>query len=528
MRRRPILYLGLEIVLFCLYFFTAYFGLHVHAVNSFASLVWFPSGLSLAFLLIFGLRYWPAITAAAFATNLIIGAPFLAAVSIAIGNTLEPLAGAFLLNRVAKLRFNLDRISDVLNLIILGAVISTLLSAFIGTTSLWLSHTIASAEYGSTVFAWWAGDAISVLIVCPVLLVWRARPARIISRGSIIELAAFIVSLGLLTGLIFGNIGSHFSDIILRGYMIFAIFIWSAKRFGQRATVCALFALSIAASLSTVGEIGPFTSGSIEQDLLNLQLFMAVLASTSMILAAAISEHASQARQKDDFISVASHELKTPLTSIKTLTQTMQLLFEKKGDHQSSSYMKHMNRQLDRLNRLVIKMLDLTRIQEGRITLLKERFTIGPLIREVAQEVVETTHHKIVIKGQTKTRVYADRDRIGRVLTNLLTNAAKYSPKADKIVVTVSKSQSEMTISVKDFGEGISKEDQRHIFERFFQSSNTLKTSQRKESLGLGLFISRGIVESHDGKIWVNSNRGLKRNLGSTFCFTLPLNPTKT
>jgi signal transduction histidine kinase len=246
-----------------------------------------------------------------------------------------------------------------------------------------------------------------------------------------------------------------------------------------------------------------------------------------MILAAAISEHASQARQKDEFISIASHELKTPLTSIKTLTQTMQLMFEKQGDRQSSSYMMHVNRQLDRLTRLVFKMLDMTRIQEGRITLLNEKFTIGTLIREIAEEVVETTHHKIAIRGDTKTRLYADRDRIGRVLTNLLTNAAKYSPKASKIVVNVRKSQNEVTISVKDFGIGISKEDQRRLFDRFFQSSTAAEPNRKKESLGLGLFISKGIVESHGGRIWVSSNRAAKINRGSTFSFTLPLNKSK-
>jgi two-component system CheB/CheR fusion protein len=212
---------------------------------------------------------------------------------------------------------------------------------------------------------------------------------------------------------------------------------------------------------------------------------------------------------------------------MKTLTQTMQLMFEKKGDRQSSSYMKHVNRQLDRLNRLVFKMLDVTKIQEGRITLLKEKFTIGPLIREIAEEVVETTHHKIVIRGDTKTQLYADRDRIGRVLTNLMTNATKYSPDAGKIMINVRKSQNEVTVSVKDFGIGISKEDQRHIFDRYFQSSNASATGHKKEGLGLGLFISKGIVDSHGGRIWVSSNRAAKINQGSTFSFSLPLGPTK-
>lgn len=527
MRRRLLSYPVLAVVLFVLYFATAEFGLRVHAVNSFATLVWIPSGLSLAFLFIFGLRFWPAVATGAFAANYFNDAPVLAAAGISLGNTLEPLIGAYLLKRVVKLQPTLERVKDVIGLIFFAAISSTLISASIGVTSLWLNDVIESADYASTWFAWWSGDAISILVLTPVLLVWSTRPAGLLARKRALELTALILLLILLTEVIFGSLDLSLASNRPRTYLVFPFLMWVALRFGQRASVSLVFLIAVAAIWHTVDGIGPFSSGTPEENLLNLQLYMAVVATTTMILAAVVSERTMYERKKDEFISVASHELKTPITSIKTFTQTLQVMFERKGDKQSSAHMSRMNRQIDRLNRLVVKLLDLTRIQEGRITLQKEKFNIGSLMREIVEEVSETTHHKIEIKGDTRLNIIADRDRIGRVLTNLLSNAADYSPKADKIVVRLKKKDGELSIAVRDFGIGIAKEDLGHVFNRFYraENANSTKNPARTDKLGLGLYIAKEIVSLHGGKLWVKSNQGTRS--GSTFYLTLPLKPPK-
>jgi signal transduction histidine kinase len=512
----------LSALLFILYFSTAVLGLRIEPVSGFATLVWIPSGLSLAFLFRFGLQYWPAVTLGAIAANYVTGAPFLAALGISVGNTLEPLVGAYLLQRVVKAQPQLDRVKDVLGLIFFAALLSTLISATGGVTSLWLNDVVELSAYGATWFAWWSGDAVSVLIIAPLLLVWSTRPSVKITRRYLLELIILIGVMLLASFVVFGDIFYQDSTINRpRSYLIFPVLVWAALRFGQRTTVSIIFLLSIIATLCTALDLGPFSTGSPSDNLLNLQLFMGVAASTAMILAAAISERKLYESKKDEFISVASHELKTPLTSIKAFTQTLQLLFERKGDQQSSAHMSRVNRQVDRLNRLVVKLLDLTRIQEGRIILQKEKFIIGPLISEIADETSEVTHHKIMISGSTRTSVYADRDRIGRVLTNLLTNAAKYSPDADQILVKVTKKPDRLIIGIQDFGIGISQEDLKNVFDRFYQVGRK-STDERLDSLGLGLYIAKAIIERHDGKIWVRSSQKGKQR-GSTFCFSLPL-----
>lgn len=523
---RRIKYPVLGAVLFGLYFGSAVFGLKVNAVSGFATLVWIPSGLALAFLFKFGLRYWPAVMLAAFAANYANNAPLLAAAGIGIGNTLEPLIGAFVLRRFIKLDPSLNHVNHVLGLIFFAGLFSPVISATVGVTTLWLNDVIEFSGYDATWIAWWAGDAISVLVVASLLLVWGSSP--ILFRQdwhNLFEIPIFLMALLATIYFVFGTDGFYFFVDQPKGYLIFPFLVYAAIRYGQRMITISLLLISSLAIWYTTHGFGLSASDNLSDSLLNLQVYMVVVAGTSLILGAAISEQKLQARKKDEFISVASHELRTPLTSIKVFTQTLQTIFEKKGDRESYAHMSRVNRQIERLNRLVIKLLDLSRIQEGRVTLQKEKFTVGSLIREIATEVAETTHHKIVIQGRTHLTIFADRDRIGRVLTNLMSNAASYSPKADQIIIKVSKRPTELLISVHDFGVGIAKQDQPHIFDRYFQAQNN--TTGKSVSLGLGLFIAKSIIERHGGKIWVRSSSNQKKYPGSTFSFTLPLKPAK-
>jgi signal transduction histidine kinase len=132
-----------------------------------------------------------------------------------------------------------------------------------------------------------------------------------------------------------------------------------------------------------------------------------------------------------------------------------------------------------------------------------------------------SAQHAIERKGTTHATVYGDRERIGQVITNLLTNAIKYSPNATSIVVTSASSQQDITLCVQDFGIGIAKDKQSQVFERFFRETGTREDTFT--GLGLGLYVSAEIIQRQGGKIWVESEKGR----GSTFCFTLPLQGSK-
>lgn len=222
-------------------------------------------------------------------------------------------------------------------------------------------------------------------------------------------------------------------------------------------------------------------------------------------------------QQKDEFLAVASHELKTPVTSIKAYAQVLQKLFKKKGDMQSFELITKMDAQINRLITLIADLLDVSKMQAGKLQLRLTNFDFAELVTEVVDEIQRTTiHHTIHTTLPERKMVYGDRDRIGQVITNLLTNAVKYSPHADSIVVKTHVDQETISLSVQDFGLGIPKEKQAKVFEQFY------RVEGRKENiypgLGLGLYISSEIIHRHGGTIGVESVEGK----GSTFYFTLP------
>ncbi len=223
-------------------------------------------------------------------------------------------------------------------------------------------------------------------------------------------------------------------------------------------------------------------------------------------------------RQKDEFISIASHELKTPVTSLKAYTQVLEKRFEKAGDTNSVHQLAKMDAQIDKLTNLIHDLLDVTKIQEGQLQFNKSAFAIDALIIETVEEVQRTTQkHRIIVKGRTKNHVFADRERISQVIVNLLTNAIKYSPHAETVIVETAVNPSHVTVCVRDFGIGIAKEKQSNLFQRFFRVAGSKQETY--PGLGLGLYISSEIIKREGGKIWVESVEGK----GATFCFTLPI-----
>lgn len=510
-------YLGKVLLFSFVYFITADLSLRLDAVSGFATLFWLPTGISLVILFFFGYRLWPGVALGAFVANFINGAPLPVALGIAVGNTLEAVVGVYLLQRVIHFHPSLERLRDVVGLVVLAAFFSTLISATVGTTSLFLGGLLRTT-YLSTWSAWWVGDMLSGLITAPFLFVWSRQPSLRLPPYRLGELLLLSVSVVIIGIIVFhGMFGVEIKMTPLT-YIVFPPLIWAAIRFGQKETVTAIFVLSLFAVWSTVQGFGPFARESVSESLLYLQNFMAVTAITSMLLAAAVAERRAMEKRKDDFISFASHELKTPLTSIKVFTQILQRSFKKAHDKQATAYMKRMDQQVDKLIYLVNDMLDLSKIQTGNFELQREQFSLKRLIEEVIDNIENSTGKKaIILKMNVSPKVYADKARIGQVIMNLLTNAIKYSPKRTNVVITVKKSQGKILLSVEDHGIGISLAQQKRIFERFYRVTDT--RTQTTPGLGIGLYLSNMIIKQHGGEMWVESKAGK----GSTFSFSLPV-----
>ena len=223
-------------------------------------------------------------------------------------------------------------------------------------------------------------------------------------------------------------------------------------------------------------------------------------------------------RQKDDFISIASHELKTPVTSIKSYAQLLQIKFKKEGNENAAELLGKMNSQIDKLTNLIGDLLDVTKMTTNKVFFKNSYYMFDELVSELAEEIERTTDkHKIILKVHTQKKVFGDRERIGQVLTNLISNAIKYSPNSNKIIIHSSFKTDMILVCVEDFGVGIPNDELNKVFERFFRISGPGKDTF--PGLGLGLYISSEIIKRQGGKIWVESAIGK----GSSFYFKLPL-----
>lgn len=228
-------------------------------------------------------------------------------------------------------------------------------------------------------------------------------------------------------------------------------------------------------------------------------------------------------KQKDEFMSIASHELKTPITTIKAFTQILLQRAKKENNDQSFDYLTKMDNQVNNLTNLVSDLLDVSRIQAGKMSLEKENFNVNSLLNDTINNL-QLTHpsHKLIKHDEVDADIKADRRRIEQVLINLINNAIKYSPNGDKVEIYINKTDKDVTIKIKDYGIGINKNDQKKIFRRFYISEENREN--RFFGLGLGLFISSEIISRHKGKIDVESTKGK----GSTFSITLPLVKNKS
>lgn len=231
-----------------------------------------------------------------------------------------------------------------------------------------------------------------------------------------------------------------------------------------------------------------------------------------------ITEQVLTERRKDEFISMASHELKTPVTSLKGFTHVLQRRLARQGDEQALQYLSRMDAQLTRLTKLINDLLDISKMESGKLSLQEETFDLDELVQETLENVqAATTTHQLLIEGKTEATIWGDKDRIAQVYINLLTNAIKYSPGADKVIVRLCQKEEQAIVSIQDFGLGIAETYHQKIFERLYQVTDPEEKTY--PGLGIGLYISNDIVERHHGRLWLESSKGQ----GSTFYVALPL-----
>jgi PAS domain S-box-containing protein len=307
-----------------IYFCAGRLGLTLAYLHESASAVWPASGIALAVVLLWGYRLWPGVFVGAFLVNIASGS-LPASIGIAVGNTLEPLVGAWLVNRFANGPRVFERARNILKFVLLAAVLSTAISATFGVTALSLAGLAEWRQYGEIWLTWWLGDLASDLLFAPLVVIWIKQPLPVLDWKRLLEAAALLAFVFLLGPLFF--FAAHRAAL---EYIIMLPLLWAALRFGQHGAVTmAIFIAAIALWATLVG-VGPFAAGNTHDSLLQLQVFLSILAIATLVLASAITERL-RAEQRLQVQEAVSRILADSPSIREASRRTLEILCQKGG-----------------------------------------------------------------------------------------------------------------------------------------------------------------------------------------------------
>src|SRR6266568_2579611 len=527
-------------ILAIIYFVAGKLGLMLASLHASASPVWPPAGIALAALLLLGYRAWPAIFIGAFLANVTTAGNVATSFAIATGNTLEALAGAWLVNRFAGGTNVFDRPQGVFKFA-LAAGISTIISPAFGVTSLGVAGFADWANYGAISLTWWLGDATGDLVFTPLVLLWSVASKRRWNKKEAAEVGALFLLLVLLSGVVFGG----WLAVSARNYPIAFIcgpvVIWTAFRFTQRETAAGIFILSAIAVWGTLHGFGPFVRGTENQSLLALQSWTAVLTITAMALSAGMAERwraeeelqqqkaviETANRTKDQFLAMLSHELRTPLTPVISALEGIETEPAQTGEVKSALAMIRRNIELE--TQLIDDLLDFTRIAKDKLQLrfapVDAHLAISNVV-EICRAEADPKKLRVHLNLRANTHcVAADAAKFQQIIWNLLKNAIKFTPEDGEITISSSNPSPEvLTISVRDTGIGMESDVMQRIFDPFEQGNRSF--ARRFGGLGLGLAISKSLAQAHGGSLTAQSEG---RDRGSTFLLSMQtMSPAET
>jgi signal transduction histidine kinase len=506
-----------------LYIIAARAGLQLDTISGFAALVWPPTGIALASLILGGYRLWPGVLIGAVVANLLTGAPILVAAGIGVGNTLEALLGAYALVRIVRFRREIDRVRDAVGLIVFSALLSTVVSATIGVATLHLAGISPREQVVEAWRAWWLGDAIGALVVAPPILVWASRP-QFPSGKRLVEAIALTAGLIVASVLVFRQRPTSVSGPLTRAYELFPLLIWAAIRFGQCGSVTTSFIVSGVAMWGTVMGRGPFVQSTLHTSLFALQAFMGVTAATFLILGASMSERERVTRElriahsvaaaanlaKAEFLAVMSHELRTPLNAIAGYAELLSLGVSGTLNAQQTDAVARIQRNEKHLLGLIDEVLSFARVEAGasvmnarQLSVCDELDALEPLVRP---ELVKKNLQLERVPCDPDLKVWADALKLRQILLNIVGNAVKFTPAGGSIQLAAARHGDRVAVTVADTGIGVPPDKLTQIFEPFFQVDSG--TTREYAGVGLGLAIARDLSRAMGGEIYFESTVG--------------------
>jgi signal transduction histidine kinase len=513
------------------YWIAARLSLELALVRGQVTPIWPPTGIAVVSILLLGRRIWPAVALGAFAVNLPLGPSPLAAACIAGGNTLAPVLAAELLRR-AGFRRQVDRVMDAIA-IVLAALIGMTISASVGSSVLVLSGAIPTSSFLATWAVWWAGDAMGVLLVAPLLLSLLPRPGvRLLTWLEGGELALLLAGIGVATYFLFQ------SPFRLE-YLALPLIGLAAWRFRLQGAAPAALIASVIAVWSAVRGSGPFVDQSLLEKMVTLQTFNVSVSLASFVLASLVD--ASEQREeiarryraaslamaaKTDAIDVAAHELGPP---VSVITSYLAILSDGSLGPPPAKWRQILNVMNDKawqLDRIIRELVDAAQIESKAQS--PNRGWLD--LRDVVKKAVERARPRAELGGAQvaitlppdPVAVEADERQIGRILDHLINNSLTYTVRSPHLELAATIERNRAVIRVSDDGVGMSERERERLFLPFHRTEHPSFSGVPR--LGLGLYASKQLAEANKGTLTLEQS---EPGHGTRFALSLPVSTSK-
>ena len=508
--RRGISYAGGLVAIGVIYFALAKGGLALASIHPSATPIWPPTGVALAAVLLWGYRTWPAIFAAAVIANATTAGSVATAIAIAIGNSLEAVVGAYLINRWSSGCNTFSTPNSVAKFALICFVIATPISASIGLTSLAAAGYIERTNFANAWVTWWLGDVAGALVIAPVIVLWASSHYHAFNRNEFLETVGVLATAAAVGLIAFSPLIEQTPSRDPLGFLAILPMLWAALRRGPRDTATVALVLAGITIWGTLTGGGPFTTADLNVSFLLVLMFLISITVPSLLLSADVEVRkkaeeslrraqielerkvAERTRElelanaaKSRFLAMASHDLRQPLHALGLFVAQLRTPLKSR---ERTKTIERVDATRKEMVEMFNSLLDISRLDAGILRPKITEFPVARLLQEIETRFDQATREKGLRLRVRRSDAWVRSDAmlLERILLNLVSNAVRYTLRGG-IIVGCRRRGEMLRIEVWDSGPGIPEDQKQNIFGEFFQL--TVPERSRYGGLGLGLAI---------------------------------------